>query len=199
MNIILHRINTIKKLSATPIKFGVEIDIRAYKNKLILNHDPLLNGDRLDDYLDNFKHNFIVANIKEAGVENEVLLKFKKRNIKNFFLLDVEFPYIYKAIKKKFKKIGIRFSEFEPIETLTLFKKKIDWVWIDTFTKFPINNENIKLLDCFKKCIVCPERWGRKNDIIKYKNLIIKKNYKIDSVMTSKECAHLWINNNFKN
>jgi hypothetical protein len=45
MNIILHRINTIKKLSAAPIKFGVEIDIRSYKNKLILNHEPLLNGD----------------------------------------------------------------------------------------------------------------------------------------------------------
>jgi len=86
----------------------------------------------------------------------------------------------------------MRFSEFESIETLKNFKNKLDWVWIDTFNKFPINNNNIKLLNYFKKCIVCPERWGRKSDITKYKKLIKKNNYKIDSVMTSKKSAHLW-------
>jgi hypothetical protein len=192
MKIILHRINNINVLNKIPARYGVEIDIRAYKDKLILNHEPLLKGDYFDDYLDNFKHNFIIANIKEAGIEDEVILKLNRKKIKNFFLLDVEFPYIYKAIKKNFKKIAIRFSEFESIETLKNFKNKLDWVWIDTFNKFPINNKNIELLNHFKKCIVCPERWGRKTDITKYKTLIKKNNYKIDSVMTSKKSVHLW-------
>jgi len=192
MKIILHRINNINVLNKIPARYGVEIDIRAYKDKLILNHEPLLKGDYFDDYLDNFQHNFIIVNIKEAGIEDEVIFKLNRKKIKNFFLLDVEFPYIYKAIKKDFKKIAIRFSEFESIETLKNFKNKLDWVWIDTFNKFPINNKNIESLNYFKKCIVCPERWGRKNDITKYKTLIKKNNYKIDSVMTSKKFVHLW-------
>jgi hypothetical protein len=194
MKIILHRINNINELNKIPLRYGVEIDIRAYKDKLILNHEPLFKGDYFDDYLDNFKHNFIIVNIKEAGIEDEVILKLNRKKIKNFFLLDVEFPYIYKAIKKDFKKIAIRFSEYESIETLNNFKNKLDWVWIDTFSKFPINHKNIESLNYFKKCIVCPERWGRKSDITKYKKLIKKNNYKIDSVMTSKEFIHLWEN-----
>ena len=143
MKIILHRINNINVLNKIPARYGVEIDIRAYKDKLILNHEPLLKGDYFDDYLDNFKHNFIIVNIKEAGIEDEVILKLNRKKIKNFFLLDVEFPYIYKAIKKDFKKIAIRFSEYESIETLNNFKNKLDLVWIDNFNKFPINHKNI--------------------------------------------------------
>jgi hypothetical protein len=198
MKIILHRINNINELKKIPSRYGVEIDIRAYKDKLILNHEPLLKGDYFDDYLDNFKHNFIIVNIKEAGIEDEVILKLNRKKIKNFFLLDVEFPYIYKAIKKDFKKIAIRFSEYESIETLNNFKNKLDWVWIDTFNKFPINHKNIESLNYFKKCIVCPERWGRKSDIIKYKKFIKKNNYKIDSVMTSKKFVHLWEDKSYK-
>ena len=198
MKIILHRINNINELTKIPSRYGVEIDIRAYKDKLILNHEPLLKGDYFDDYLDNFKHNFIIVNIKEAGIEDEVILKLNRKKIKNFFLLDVEFPYIYKAIKKDFKKIAIRFSEYESIETLNNFKNKLDWVWIDTFSKFPINHKNIESLNYFKKCIVCPERWGRKSDITKYKKFIKKNNYKIDSVMTSKKFVHLWEDKSYK-
>ena len=198
MKIILHRINNINELNKIPSRYGVEIDIRAYKDKLILNHEPFLKGDYFDDYLDNFKHNFIIVNIKEAGIEDEVILKLNRKKIKNFFLLDVEFPYIYKAIKKDFKKIAIRFSEYESIETLNNFKNKLDWVWIDTFNKFPINQKNIESLNYFKKCIVCPERWGRKSDITKYKKFIKKNNYKIDSVMTSKKFVHLWEDKSYK-
>ena len=40
MEIIIHKINSIKTLKKIPNKFGTEIDIRAYKSNLILSHDP---------------------------------------------------------------------------------------------------------------------------------------------------------------
>ncbi len=40
MEIIIHKINSIKMLKKIPNKFGTEIDIRAYKSNLILSHDP---------------------------------------------------------------------------------------------------------------------------------------------------------------
>ena len=48
---IIHRVNTIKQLNTTDTKHGVEIDIRCYKNRLVLNHDPFGKGDIFENYL----------------------------------------------------------------------------------------------------------------------------------------------------
>ena len=45
MEIIIHRINSIKKLKKIPKNFGVEIDLRVYQSKIILNHEPFKSGD----------------------------------------------------------------------------------------------------------------------------------------------------------
>ena len=54
MEIIIHRINKIDKLKKIPIKYGVEIDIRSYKNDLILSHDPYKYGDDFYQCCDRF-------------------------------------------------------------------------------------------------------------------------------------------------
>ena len=105
MEIIIHRINKIRQLKKIPNYFGVEIDIRSYGSKLVLNHDPHKPGDELDNFLKNYKHGTLVLNIKEAGIEDNVIKKVKKAKIKSFFLLDVEFPYIFKNLNNKKKKI----------------------------------------------------------------------------------------------
>ena len=45
MEIIIHRVNSIKKLRKIPNNFGVEIDLRVYQSKIILNHEPFKSGD----------------------------------------------------------------------------------------------------------------------------------------------------------
>ena len=52
--VINHRVNTLEKLSQTPKECGVEVDIRPYKDKLILNHDPYSNGIEFSEFLENF-------------------------------------------------------------------------------------------------------------------------------------------------
>ena len=56
MEFIIHRVNKIKDLNKTPENFGAEIDIRTKGSHLILNHEPFANGDKLADYLENYKH-----------------------------------------------------------------------------------------------------------------------------------------------
>ena len=146
MEIIIHRVNKIKKLKKIPSHFGVEIDIRSFKSKLILNHEPFMSGDSFDIFLREYHHGTLVLNIKEAGIEDEVLKKVKKAKIKSFFLLDVEYPYIFKSLKKKQKNIAIRFSEKEPIENAKLMLNKFKWLWIDTLTKLPIKKKDINIL-----------------------------------------------------
>ena len=66
--IICHRKNTVKELIKTPNKYGVEIDVRSYKNKIILNHEPLRNGEIFENWLKNFNHQFLIVNVKEEGL-----------------------------------------------------------------------------------------------------------------------------------
>ena len=193
MEIIIHRVNKIDKLKKIPKEFGVEVDIRSFNSKLILNHDPHLDGDSFINYLDAFNHGTLILNIKEAGIELEVIKLVKSYKLKSYFLLDVEIPFLFVAMKNNVKEIAIRYSEFEPIEFSKQFVNKFNWVWIDTITKLPINKKISMDLKNYKKCLVCPERWGRKDEIIQYKNYLIKNNINIDAVMTSIDCHELWI------
>ena len=192
MEIVAHRINLINELLKVPMKYGCEIDIRSQDSKLILNHEPYLSGDRLVDYLDNYKHGLLVLNIKEAGIENDVLQLVRERNISSFFLLDVEFPYLYKASRLGERAIAVRFSEDEPIELVYNYNKLVDWVWIDTNTKLPIDSNNTLALSSMQTCLVCPERWGRPNDIIPYRHAMKSFGFNPNAVMTNLKYTHLW-------
>ena len=189
---IIHRINEISKLKLIPHQYGCEVDIRSYGSNLILNHDPYLPGENLKDYLDNYHHGTLVLNIKESGIESDVLKLVRERNISSFFLLDVEFPYLYEASRKGEKNIAVRYSEEEPLKLVSNYINKVDWVWIDTITKLPIDKTVINKLNLIKTCLVCPERWGRPNDITKYKKRMNSLNFFPDAIMTSLDCINDW-------
>ena len=83
-NIIVHRVNTIKSLKSVDTDLGCEIDIRTDGSQLILNHDPFKKGDNFIDYLDEYQHGTLVLNIKETGIEKDVLDEVKKRKIRAY-------------------------------------------------------------------------------------------------------------------
>lgn len=201
MIIIAHRINTIKELKDIPKEYGVEIDVRGYGSKMVLTHDPVNESgkyDELEEYLQNYDHSFIVFNMKEAGYEQKVIDLATKYGIKDYFLLDVEFPYLYAATRKHgIRKIAVRYSEAEPIEAVEDQKDiegypLLDWVWIDTNTKLPLNEQIVYRLKGFKTCLVCPERWGRPQDIENYIKRIKELGFELDAVMTNIKYAQNW-------
>lgn len=192
MELIIHRVNKINNLKKIPSNYGVEIDIRSYKSNLILNHEPYENGDKLLDYLEDYNHGTIVLNIKQTGIEDDVLNLIKKYKIKSYFLLDVEMPYFYNSIMNRKKNLAVRYSEYEDIKNAKNFINKVEWVWIDTVTKLPLDHSTIKVLKKFKSCLVCPERWGRENDIKKYYFNMKKLNFLPTAVMTSLNSSNIW-------
>lgn len=193
MIIIIHKVNTIRELLDIDKSFGVEIDIRSYGKDLILNHEPMHRGELLEDYLSYFNHKYIIANIKESGVEKKVIEIFKKFKIENFFLLDVEFPFILDSYNLDFKKIALRFSDYEYLDFNKKFNQYFNWLWIDTY-KDPsfdiLINEKIAKI---KKCLVCPERWNRPEKISEYKSIIDNYNLKLDAVMTNLNYINYWL------
>ena len=191
MELIVHRINTIDGLRQIPRNCGTEIDIRAWGSELVLNHEPQENGDRLVDYLDEYMHGTLILNIKETGIEDQVLKMVRERSeISSYFLLDVEFPYLFKATSRGEKAIAIRFSEAEPIESVEPFIESVDWVWIDTITCMPIDESNIDTLSRFDTCVVCPSLWKRSEDIAQCRQLAIK--YGLTAVMTEAKHISAW-------
>lgn len=193
MQIVAHRINTVERLRRLPTHWGVELDLRADGSELILNHDPFKGGERFVDYLAEYRHGLLVLNIKEAGIEDEVLRLVRARGITDCFLLDVEFPYLYRAARKGERAIAVRYSEDECIETVLKYKGRVDWVWIDTISRLPLDATVVEQLRGFKTCLVCPERWGRPQDIPAYRKQLAGFGLKIDAVMTAEAHAPAWV------
>ena len=192
MKIVIHRVNTVAELRTIPPEFGAEIDLRADGSRLILNHEPRPEGERFEDFLAEYRHGLLVLNIKEAGIEDEVLRLVRARGVPEFFLLDVEFPYIYRATRRGERAIALRYSEEESIMTVRHYAGRADWVWIDTFTRLPLDPTVIEALASFHTCLVCPERWGRPQDIPRYREAMAGLGFAPGAMMTALSCVPLW-------
>ena len=187
MIIILHRINTINKLLKISQENGIEIDLRSNKERIILSHDPFTKGIDFEDWLKYYKHKFLVLNVKEDGLEIEIIKLLEAYKIKDFFFLDQSFPRIIESIKKNEKHSAIRISEYESIESAISLKGKLDWIWIDFFNKFPLNLEECNYLKDlgFKFCIVSPElQKGDIDSAKELKNKLKSLNLKFHAVCT---------------
>ena len=192
MEIVAHRINSIEALARVPESFGAEIDLRADGSRIVLHHDPLVGGTDFDAWLEHYRHGLLVLNIKEAGIEDEVLRRVRSKGISQCFLLDVEFPYLYRASRAGERAIAIRYSEDEPIELVDRYRGRVDWVWIDTNTRLPLDAAVAARLTGMNTCLVCPERWGRPEDIPAYQTRMDAIGFKPDAVMTALRHAPLW-------
>lgn len=195
MTVIAHRINTVEELRMLPPEYGVEIDVRAYNGRLILSHDPYQSGELLADYLETVGNRFVVFNIKESGIEDDVIDLASRHDVSDYFLLDAEFPYIYQASRESsFRKMAVRFSEAEPVETALANAEYVDWVWVDTNTYLPLGQQEYSRLSEaeYKICLVSPGRWGRPEDIDKYISILAKEDIILDAVMTSVDYADKW-------
>jgi hypothetical protein len=103
----------------------------------------------------------MILNIKSERVENRVLELLEAYKIKKYFFLDSSFPMIYLLSKSGEKNIALRYSEIEGIDTILKMRGKVEWVWVDCFTKFPLDKETYNTLSKhFKLCLVSPELQG---------------------------------------
>ena len=197
MKFISHRRNTIEELQATPREYGVEVDIRSDHGQLVIHHDPFAKGDDFEDWLKHYQHGTLILNVKEEGLEARLIDLMKQYKIEDYFFLDQSFPFLIKWSKLGEHHCAVRVSEFESIETALSLAGKIDWVWVDCFTKFPLAGMDAKRLQDagFKLCLVSPELQGRPADtaIPELAKLLNERHITADAICTKnpelwKEC-----------
>lgn len=194
MKFIAHRINTVEELKKIPMEYGVEIDLRDVGNEIVLQHDPFKGGERLQDYLKQYQHNTLILNIKSERIELKVLELLEKYPVKDYFFLDSSFPMIYLLSSRNEKKIALRFSELEGLDTIKEMQGRADWVWVDCFTRLPITEQNYKQLKewGYKICLVSPELQGREADIEIYKQYLRSNNIIFDAICTKTYNIDKW-------
>jgi hypothetical protein len=186
MEFIAHRINTLIELKKIPKEYGVELDLRDYGKRIILQHDPFKDGDDFEVFLKSYNHGTIILNIKSEGIETRVLKLLRKYNIKKYFFLDSSFPMINSLSLNGEKNIALRFSEFEGLDTIFSMSKKVHWLWVDCFSKLPITKELYKLLKKkkFKICLVSPELQKQEKKLEIYKRQLQKEGILFDAICT---------------
>ena len=178
---ICHRINCVNELKEINEIFGTEIDIRDdhKTGKVILAHEPFSTGEYFEDYLKKYNHNTLILNIKSERVELECLKLLEYYNISNYFFLDSSFPMIY-LLNNEYKNNNnaCRFSEYENINNFLENKNMFSTLWVDCFTKFPLNKKNYEIIKKENKkiCIVSPELQKQPEKIEIYRSYIIENN-----------------------
>ena len=163
MKLISHRRNTLDELAATPVKYGIEVDIRSWMDRLVIHHDPFVPGTDFDTWLAAYRHGTLILNVKEEGLEARLVERMKSHGIEDYFFLDQSFPFLVKWSKAGLRNCAVRVSEFEAVETALTLAGKVDWVWVDCFTHFPLSSADAARLQGagFRLCLVSPELQGR--------------------------------------
>jgi hypothetical protein len=196
MQFIAHRRNTPGELASTPQEYGVEVDIRSLGERLIIHHDALREGDDFLDWLSRFQHRTLILNVKEEGLEQRLIQLMAERGIEDYFFLDQSFPFLIKTAKQGERRCAVRVSEFESIDTALQLAGKIDWVWVDCFTHFPLDEAQWRRLKSagFKLCLVSPELQGRwdEAEITSWQRQFRSWGVAPDAVCTKLEMIQVW-------
>ena len=195
MNFIAHRINTIEELKKLPSEYGVELDLRDSGNDLIIVHNPFEEGENFEEYLKNYHHGTMIANVKSERIEHRIIELLEKYNVKDYFFLDSSIPMIYLLSNMGNTNSAVRFSEIEPIELALAMKGRAKWVWVDCFSKLPINKENYKQLKeaGYKLCLVSPELQGQDEKIEEYKKYLEDNEIVFDAICTKSYNIQRWV------
>lgn len=194
MQIIHHRRNTLAELRDTPTHLGVEVDVRSEGGALIVHHDPFVGGEPFETWIAAYRHGTLILNVKEEGLEERLLDVMRRHGIEDFFFLDQSFPFLLRAARRGERRCAVRVSEFEAIETAMQLAGRIDWVWIDCFTRFPLNGSQADALKAcgFKLCVVSPELQGRcdPSEIAMWRDMFLQDGVEADAVCTKR--PDLW-------
>lgn len=195
MKFIAHRINTVKELQNLPSEYGVELDLRdSVDGSIYIQHNPFEKGEDFETYLKEYHHGTMILNIKSERIELKVQELMARYGISDYFYLDSSFPMIYLLSKEGEHRIALRVSELEGLDTARKMTGKVDWIWLDCFTKIPIQKKEYDELKAlgYKLCFVSPELEGRDEDIEAYQEYLAASGMVMDAICTKQYNIKRW-------
>lgn len=195
MEYIAHRINTAEELIKLPFAYGVELDLRDnLEGNVYIAHNPFEQGEDFEQYLKQYHHKTMILNIKSERIELKVMELLKQYCVRDFFFLDSSFPMIYQLVSMNEQRIALRYSEFEGMDTIRNMRGRVQWIWVDCFTKLPITHQSFRELKDmgYKLCLVSPELQGREKDIEVYGKYLKNEGITMDAICTKAHNIERW-------
>ena len=189
MKIIRHRRNTIAELGATPVRYGIEVDIRSCRDTLLIHHDPFADGEEFDAWIAAYRHGTLILNVKEEGLEDRLLALMAMYHIEDFFFLDQTFPFLIRTALRGERRCAVRISEYESIATALSLAGLVTWVWVDCFSNglWLSGADERRLHDAgFKLCLVSPELQNRPS---RGELEIVKKQLRAEAIAIDAVCT----------
>jgi len=196
---ILHRVNRTEQFPGLDPDLGVEMDVHAYGERLVVHHDALQDGVDLSEWLSVCGDRFVIFNIKEEGIESRVREMVLESRLHDYFFLDLSFPALINMLRSGESRVAVRVSEYEAVENALLLSnlmthldgldKERCWVWLDCFEGFPLSAVEFQRLKSsgLKICLVSPELHGAprsQEDIIGFQQVIQNLGAEVDAVCT---------------
>ena len=101
-------------------------------------------------------------NVKEDGLEHQLSELMQAHHIQDYFFVDQPITSLLRCDGKNAQHSSIRVSEYERPCTALKPAGKATWIWVDYFTKFPLDGVEASSLQAvgYKLCLVSPEIHG---------------------------------------
>lgn len=197
MEFIAHRINTLKELKELDTSYGVELDLRDDLNgRVYISHNPFEPGEDFEEYLKHYHHGTMILNVKSGRIEHKILELLKQYDIQNYFFLDSSFPMIKLLSDLGEHNIALRFSELEGLDTIRNMAGKAKWVWVDCFSRLPIDKQSYQELKNmgYQLCMVSPELEGQPEKLSLYREQLSQEGIVMDAVCSKIYNVKFWVN-----
>ena len=190
--------NSIQALeSALSEGFGIETDLRDFKNDLAVSHDPVRNHTSVNTFkylakkiLDKkFSDICFALNIKADGLLSLFEKSFQDKlvDLENYFFFDMSIPDHVLYCRKKYRTLS-RISEYE--NNLSIFKTN-EGYWIDSFTaRFDQIKEVEKIYKKDKIFVVVSSELHNRDPEELWFNLKKSRMHKQENVMVCTDYPH---------
>lgn len=161
MRLYRHRVNTIDALDRLPADLGLELDLRSSGDDVLVTHDPFTDGPRIEEFFPRIGRRPCIFNVKCEGIEARVRDVASRHGVEDWFMLDLSVPAAMKLARAGERRIAVRYSEVEPKEGVLAWAGRASWVWVDCFTRFPVEEPAwSEIAEAFQVCLVSPELQG---------------------------------------
>jgi hypothetical protein len=156
-----HRINTPEALAALPEGHGLELDLRVHEDAIVVAHDPFEAGPRMDDFLPRTGGRPLILNVKCEGIVDAVLECCHRSRLEDFFFLGLGLSDTVRLIARGERRIANYFSEFHHPEAPWSWAGRVNWLWMDVFSRYPGDDAHwSRLAETFRICVGSPELYG---------------------------------------
>jgi hypothetical protein len=196
---ISHRVNYLDSTIAANIfsaADGIEFDIRDSGGRILVQHDPFKDGQDFKNFLTFCVPNKIyIVNVKSEGIEALAIDLMEAHGLTNFFLLDCSIPMMVRLGRSGEKRLAVRYSEYESLETVRTMAPFVSWVWVDTFTSLVLTTAIANEIHSLglRICLVSPELQGQQEKVEMYRDRLKAEGVYVDAVCSKQYNREHWM------